>query len=186
MLSPKKEKTEKVKLTKDSYRKAKGIFSYLKPYAFVYFIGWVFLVLSTSAGLVFPYLMGKLLGAGGSKTTSSGTIDFISMENINSIALSLFILFAFQALFSFVRVVIFNNVTENALRDIRNDAFEKLVYMPMDFFNKSKVGELTSYCFWWHCFSVFYFLEISIDNACYSSCYGYCRCIFRSIYPQVK
>ena len=38
MLSPKKEKTEKVKLTKDSYRKAKGIFSYLKPYAFVYFI----------------------------------------------------------------------------------------------------------------------------------------------------
>lgn len=144
MLSPKKEKTEKVKLTKDSYRKAKGIFSYLKPYAFVYFIGWVFLVLSTSAGLVFPYLMGKLLGASGSKTTSSGTIDFISMENINSIALSLFILFAFQALFSFVRVVIFNNVTENALRDIRNDAFEKLVYMPMDFFNKSKVGELTS------------------------------------------
>ena len=144
MLSPKKEKTEKVKLTKDSYRKAKGIFSYLKPYAFVYFIGWVFLVLSTSAGLVFPYLMGKLLGASGSKTSSSGTIDFISMENINSIALSLFILFAFQALFSFVRVVIFNNVTENALRDIRNDAFEKLVYMPMDFFNKSKVGELTS------------------------------------------
>ena len=144
MLSPKKEKTEKVKLTKDSYRKAKGIFSYLKPYAFVYFIGWVFLVLSTSAGLVFPYLMGKLLGASGSKTSSSGTIDFISMENINSIALSLFILFAFQALFSFVRVVIFNNVTENALRDIRNDAFEKLVYMPMDFFNKSKVGELNS------------------------------------------
>lgn len=144
MLSPKKEKTEKVKLTTDSYRKAKGIFSYLKPYAFVYFIGWVFLVLSTSAGLVFPYLMGKLLGASGSKNTSSGTIDFISMENINSIALSLFILFAFQALFSFVRVVIFNNVTENALRDIRNDAFEKLVYMPMDFFNKSKVGELTS------------------------------------------
>ena len=144
MLSPKKEKTEKVKLTTYSYRKAKGIFSYLKPYAFVYFIGWVFLVLSTSAGLVFPYLMGKLLGASGSKNTSSGTIDFISMENINSIALSLFILFAFQALFSFVRVVIFNNVTENALRDIRNDAFEKLVYMPMDFFNKSKVGELTS------------------------------------------
>ena len=137
-------KTEKVKLTTDSYRKAKGIFSYLKPYAFVYFIGWVFLVLSTSAGLVFPYLMGKLLGASGSKNTSSGTIDFISMENISSIALSLFILFAFQALFSFVRVVIFNNVTENALRDIRNDAFEKLVYMPMDFFNKSKVGELTS------------------------------------------
>jgi len=53
-------------------------------------------------------------------------------------------LFFFQSVFSFVRVVLFNNVTENALRDMRNDAFEKLVYMPMDFFNRQKVGELTS------------------------------------------
>jgi ABC-type multidrug transport system fused ATPase/permease subunit len=40
--------------------------------------------------------------------------------------------------------VIFTNVTENALRDIRKDAFERLIYMPMDFFNQNKVGELTS------------------------------------------
>jgi len=53
-------------------------------------------------------------------------------------------LFFFQSVFSFVRVVLFNNVTENALRDMRNDAFQKLVYMPMDFFNRQKVGELTS------------------------------------------
>ncbi len=144
MLSPKKEKVEKVKLTKDSYRKATGIFSYLKPYAFLYIIGWLFLVLSTAAGLIFPYLMGKLLGASGNQNAISGNIESINMQNINSLALSLFVLFGFQALFSFVRVVIFNNVTENTLRDIRNDAFEKLVYMPMDFFNKSKVGELTS------------------------------------------
>jgi len=41
-------------------------------------------------------------------------------------------------------VVLFNNVTENALRDLRNDAFERMIYMPMDFFNTHKVGELTS------------------------------------------
>ena len=41
-------------------------------------------------------------------------------------------------------MVIFTNVTENALRDLRNDAFSKLIYMPMDFFNRNKVGELTS------------------------------------------
>jgi ABC-type multidrug transport system fused ATPase/permease subunit len=39
---------------------------------------------------------------------------------------------------------LFNNVTENALRDLRNDAFERMIYMPMDFFNTHKVGELTS------------------------------------------
>jgi ABC-type multidrug transport system fused ATPase/permease subunit len=88
--------------------------------------------------------MGKLLGAGASTTNVSDAIGLIDMSNINSVAISLFVLFGFQSLFSFVRVVLFNNVTENALRDLRNDAFSKLVYMPMDFFNRNKVGELTS------------------------------------------
>ena len=144
MLRPKKEQKEKVKITKSSIKKAKGIFAYLKPYAGIYFIGWIFLVLSTSAGLVFPYLMGKLLGAGASTSNMSDAIGLIDMSNINSVAIALFVLFGFQSLFSFVRVVLFNNVTENALRDLRNDAFSKLVYMPMDFFNRNKVGELTS------------------------------------------
>ena len=144
MLRPKKEQKEKVKITKSSIKKAKGIFTYLKPYAGIYFIGWIFLVLSTSAGLVFPYLMGKLLGAGASTTNVSDAIGLIDMSNINNVAIALFVLFGFQSLFSFVRVVLFNNVTENALRDLRNDAFSKLVYMPMDFFNRNKVGELTS------------------------------------------
>jgi ABC-type multidrug transport system fused ATPase/permease subunit len=43
-----------------------------------------------------------------------------------------------------VRVLTFTNVTENTLRDIRNRAFEQLVFMPMDYFNRNKVGELTS------------------------------------------
>ncbi|MFZ9587357.1 MAG: hypothetical protein ACO29U_07125, partial [Crocinitomicaceae bacterium] len=66
MLRPKKAQKEKVKISKSSIKKAKGIFTYLKPYAGMYFIGWIFLVLSTSACLVFPYLMGKLLCAGAS------------------------------------------------------------------------------------------------------------------------
>jgi ABC-type multidrug transport system fused ATPase/permease subunit len=144
MLRPKKEQKEKVKITKSSIKKAKGIFTYLKPYAGIYFIGWIFLVLSTSAGLVFPYLMGKLLGAGAATSNLSEAIGLIDMSNINNVAIALFVLFGFQSLFSFIRVVLFNNVTENALRDLRNDAFSKLVYMPMDFFNRNKVGELTS------------------------------------------
>jgi ABC-type multidrug transport system fused ATPase/permease subunit len=144
MLGPRKKKDTKVKLSKESYRKAKGIFSYLKPYSILFFIGWIFLFLSTTAGLVFPYLMGKLLGSTGQSQNLNESVRMIDMDNINTVAISLFVLFGFQALFSFVRVVIFNNVTENTLRDMRNDAFSKLIYMPMDFFNRNKVGELTS------------------------------------------
>ena len=144
MLRPKKNKS-KVKLTRESYVKARGIFRYLRPYMASYLIGWIFLVLSSSIGLIFPYLMGKLLGGtSGMVTDSASAIKLISLDNVNSVAVALFILFAFQAVFSFFRVVIFTNVTENALRDLRNDAFSRLIYMPIDFFNRNKVGELTS------------------------------------------
>lgn len=143
MLRPKKEKKQKIKLTKEGILKAKGIFRYLRPYAFGFSIGWIFLVLSTSVGLVFPLMMGQLLGANSVNSTEDA-IQIISLENINQVAIALFLLFAAQAVFSFFRVIIFTNVTENALRDIRKDAFSRLIYMPMDFFNRSKVGELTS------------------------------------------
>lgn len=87
--------------------------------------------------------MGKLLGASGGNMTTQ-QINLISLDNVNQVAFALFILFGFQSLFSFLRVVLFNNVTENALRDLRNDAFQRLIFMPMDFFNENKVGELTS------------------------------------------
>ena len=124
--------------------KLRFLLAYLRPYALLYSVGWVFLVLSTLAGLVFPYLMGGLLGAD-AKGSSVETIGkALSNNSVNGIALALFILFGIQALFSFFRVVLFNNVTENALRDLRNAAFERMIYMPMDFFNTHKVGELTS------------------------------------------
>lgn len=144
-MRPKKKKEERVKITKESLKTAKGIFAYLKPYSVSYFIGWIFLVLSTGAGFAFPYLMGQLLGGTSTEPMSmESSISSINLSNINTVAFILLILFIGQAVFSYFRVILFTNVTENALRDIRNDAFQKLVYMPMDFFNTNKVGELTS------------------------------------------
>jgi ABC-type multidrug transport system fused ATPase/permease subunit len=140
----KKDEVKMPKLNKDSIRKAKGIFQYLRPYALLYFVGWLFLVLSTTAGLIFPYLMGKLLGSTVSPSDVAAPTGLLTLTSVTSVATALFILFGVQALFSFFRVVIFNNVTENSLRDLRNDAFSKMVFMPMDFFNTNKVGELTS------------------------------------------
>ncbi|MBC9813746.1 ABC transporter ATP-binding protein [Crocinitomicaceae bacterium CZZ-1] len=145
MMRPKKKKEERVKITKESLQTAKGIFAYLRPYSGSYIIGWIFLVLSTGAGFAFPYLMGQLLGGTSTEPMSmTSSISAINLSNINSVAFVLLILFIGQAVFSYFRVVLFTNVTENALRDVRNDAFQKLIYMPMDFFNANKVGELTS------------------------------------------
>jgi ABC-type multidrug transport system fused ATPase/permease subunit len=145
MLRPKKDKEPKIKLTKDTITAAKGIFTYLKPYRFRFTIGWVFLLLSSSTMIFFPYLMGQLLGeSGGESSSMSDSISLLNLNNLNSVVLLLFILFGTQAILSYFRVVIFTNVTENTLSDLRRSAFERLIYMPMDFFNQNKVGELAS------------------------------------------
>jgi len=151
MFRPKKGKDkEKIKLSKDSYRQAKKIFRYLKPYKVTFLIGWVFLILSSSAGLFFPYLLGQLLGGETTEGVSMSSenqrniIENVDFSNINTVALLLLVLFVLQSLFSYFRIVLFTKVTENALRDLREDAFSKLIYMPMDFFNRNKVGALTS------------------------------------------
>ena len=130
---------------KKSFQSTISLLSFIRPYLWWYLFGWIFLFLSSSAGLIFPYLMGKLLGSTNSSVpVTEDSLQLLTFENATDVAIALFILFAFQALFSFVRVVIFNNVTENTLRDIRNAAFKKMVYMPMNFFDTNKVGELTS------------------------------------------
>lgn len=146
MLRPKQEKKEKIKLTKADIQRAKGIFSYMKPYRVTFAIGWVFLLLSTSAGLVFPYLLGQLLGSSGNPMNMSdaSNTSILPINSVTEIAVALFVLFAIQSVFSFFRILIFTNVTENVLQDLRQTAFGKLIYMPMDFFNTQKVGELTS------------------------------------------
>ena len=142
----KKRNSERVERpSKETIQKAKGIFKYMRPYRGMFVIGWIFLILSASAGMIFPFLMGQLLGSGAITTPSmADSIEAIDLNNVSTVVLALFILFAAQSIFSFFRVVIFTNVTENTLRDVRKDAFSRLVHMPMDFFNQNKVGELTS------------------------------------------
>lgn len=146
MFRPRKERSKREKLSKDSLKKARKIFAYIKPYRTMFLIGWVFLIISSVLGLAFPLLMGQLLG--GTSQPSEGNMsqvwEMVNVTNVTTVAIALFITFGAQALTGFFRILLFTNVTENTLRDIRRDAFTRLVYMPMDFFNSNKVGELTS------------------------------------------
>ncbi|MCT4665945.1 MAG: ABC transporter transmembrane domain-containing protein [Flavobacteriales bacterium] len=133
----KKEKDEKkIKLSKKNWKNGLRIYRYLIPYRFTFSIGLVFLFLSSLASLIFPKYLGKLVQQATEKST-----DF---ENINNIALILLGLFALQAVFSYFRVVLFINVTEKSLADLRKDFFNHVVKLPMHFFNTNRVGELSS------------------------------------------
>jgi ABC-type multidrug transport system fused ATPase/permease subunit len=129
------ENTKKEKITKQSLKKSLRIYSYILPYKGYFFIGFGFLILSSLTSLAFPMLIGDLFG--------SEPSSFIVSDS-NSVLLVLFIVLLSQSVFSFFRIYLFSVVSENALKDLRFKSFRHLVFSPITFFDKSKVGELTS------------------------------------------
>lgn len=126
------------RITRSQWNKAQRLLGYLKPYKYKFGLGILFLFLSSSASLAFPWLLGQLVSA--ASPHSTGPFDF----SISDIALGIFIILSIQAVFSYFRIVIFVGVTERFLADLRQDAFEHIIKLPMVFFNRNRVGELNS------------------------------------------
>ena len=141
---------ERIKVERKTYKKAYTFFKFIKPYKASFYVGMFFLFLSSVTAMIFPYLMGQLIGKEKSPEVSSISnvkVDFskyIDLSNINNIIIIMVCVFAAQAIFSFFRVYLFGYFTANSLRDLRNASFSHLINSPMTFYNKNKVGELTS------------------------------------------
>jgi ABC transporter fused permease/ATP-binding protein len=130
------EPEEKRKLTKQNLSKLGGIFRFLMPYKWAFFLGLGFLLLSSLTLLTFPFVAGKLID------TAQGS-EWI-VNDVNSIALILIGILAVQSIFSFFRVWLFALVSERSMRDIRHSLYSRLVRLPMSFFDKRRTGELIS------------------------------------------
>lgn len=124
----------KVKVTGENLKKVSRLFSYFKPHRHKYFLGLFFLFLTGLTALAFPTLLGDMID----------TAEVAMLKDIDRIAILLFIVFVFQAIFSFFRIYLFVNVTEHVLADLRNDTYNKLIRLPMSFFSQNRVGEMNS------------------------------------------
>lgn len=135
-------KTEKVKLSKESYAQAKNFLTFVKPYSGVYFVGFIFLLLSSAVSASLPVFLGQILGADATEFNDDWT--FASTDNIYGVLTMLALILPLQAVFSFFRILTFHYVTHNSLKDMRQKAFEVLIKSPMSYFDSSKTGETIS------------------------------------------
>jgi len=124
----------KAKIDATSLHKALKIFKYTKNQKWKFIIGLVFLLLTSATALAFPKLMGMLVDCVTNK----------DLDKANTIAISLMGILGLQAVFSFFRIYLFVNFTENSLANIRFALYENLVKLPMSFFSQKRVGELNS------------------------------------------
>lgn len=125
----------KKRITLSGLREALRLYTYIKPYSGKYILGLIFLLGSSLASLAFPKLLGDLVNSG-----DAGSMA----EDINRIALLLAVVLIVQASFSFFRVVLFVNVSENALADLRQHTYNHIIKLPISFFDRKRVGELNS------------------------------------------
>jgi ABC-type multidrug transport system fused ATPase/permease subunit len=127
---------EKVKFSKEGFEKAKKILPYLKDYKVEFFFGILLLFVSSSIFLVFPVAGGELLSVATGESRFGLTI--------NQIGIGLLFVLIIQGFFSYMRVWLFSIVTEKGMSNIRKSFYEKLISLPITFFEENRVGELTS------------------------------------------
>jgi ABC-type multidrug transport system fused ATPase/permease subunit len=124
----------KAKLNNSSLKKATQIFAYAKGHRWKFYVGLFFLLLTGATALAFPKLLGMLVDCVENKNTSKA----------NNIAIGLIVILFLQSFFSFFRLSLFINFTENTLANIRLQLYSNLIKLPMTFFSQKRVGELNS------------------------------------------
>lgn len=131
------EKEEKRALNKENFKKLLGVFRYILPYKGAFIAGLVLLFFTSGILLSFPYVAGKLIDV------ASGRGTWI-INNITAIALALIGILLVQSIVSFFRVYFFARVSEKTVADIRTDLYQKLIRLPITFYDSRRTGDLIS------------------------------------------
>jgi len=130
------EKTEKPKFSKESFKEGLKAFQFIKPYKWHFIGGMVLLFASSLLFMIFPYLIGQLMDAAAGKANFGLTIPQIGWILI--IALPI------QGLVGYFRVILFAIVSEKGTADIRKNLYQKMISLPITFFEENKTGDLLS------------------------------------------
>ena len=124
----------KAKINISSLNRAALLFRYGGGHRWKFYVGLVFLLLTGATALAFPKLIGMLVDCAKNK----------DMAQANKLSLALVGILFLQSFFSFFRLSLFVNFTENTLANIRLALYSNLIRLPMTFFSQKRVGELNS------------------------------------------
>ena len=119
------------KLSKENLKRLLGIYRFILPYKTSFIFSILLLFVSTG---VFFLLMNDIKDMLGAKSSSI----------VNSIALEMLFILIIQGVISYIRIVITTNFSEQVLADIRLSLYNKIISLPIPFFEKNRVGDLNS------------------------------------------
>ena len=107
----------------------------VRPYTSRLVVAFLFLVVASAAGLVFPAVLRYLLDA---------AFELKDRGALDRIALGLLGVFAVQGVANFVQVFLLSSSTERIVATLREQTFAHLIRLSPAFFTERRTGELTS------------------------------------------
>ena len=117
------EEAPKVKVNRENFREALQIFEFILPYKWSFIIGMFLLFLSSMVFMLFPHLIGIMVD------TAQGQSEYdLSLTQIGFVLAA--VLFA-QGFVSYTRVILFANVSERGIADIRSALYQKMISLPI-------------------------------------------------------
>lgn len=126
----------KKKISKEQFKEALKIFSFILPYKWYFIAAFVMLVLSSLLTMVFPFVAGVLTDI------ATGTPRYgLTLNDIGYMLIGVLLL---QGFISFSQVILNANVSERAMADLRKALYSKMISLPLFFFEENRVGELMS------------------------------------------
>ncbi|MFQ5445923.1 MAG: ABC transporter transmembrane domain-containing protein, partial [Saprospiraceae bacterium] len=120
----------------EQLRMALQIFTFVRPYRGYLILGLVLLFLSSLVFMIFPYLSGEMVDIALGKSKYP-----ITLKDVGFVLL---IILVVQGFVSYFRVLLFATVSEKGIADVRRALYQKLISLPIVFFEKSRTGELVS------------------------------------------
>tara|TARA_R110002096_G_scaffold122929_1_gene266073 strand:- start:5561 stop:7372 length:1812 start_codon:yes stop_codon:yes gene_type:complete len=133
----------KAKLTRENLQKTLWLFSYLGRYKMMFVPGIIAVLITAGMSMAFPILMGELIGEAMNSDHPEGREALLG--TVNRVAITLLIILSIQACITFFRMHLLGRAGDLAVADIRRDTYEKLVRLPMAFYNERRVGEISGH-----------------------------------------
>lgn len=127
----------KPNITRETLRESMQVFRFVAPYKWSLIIGLVLLFISSVVFLSFFTIFKWMVNA-----AEGGEAAFeLSLMQFGLLMIGILI---FQGLVSYFRVMLFAVVSENATADLRKAVYNKIIALPIPFFEQNKSGELLS------------------------------------------
>ena len=134
----------KAKLSKDGLKRSLSLLKFVSSKdRWLFGLGTLCLAFTAVTLIMFPKLLGDLVD-GSLSLSGTNVKNNVTPETVKKVAMGFVYLFLAQALFSFLRIILYVKVTENLVYQLRNRLYKSVIFQKMQFFHSQRTGDLLS------------------------------------------